>query len=297
MGVAARAAAAGFAVASVLAFFPADAPAQDVCSGVTAGDPQDTDFDGLTDYQECQGISGADTGIAFAGGISFGGATSLPRCTTGTLRANCLDPNSKDFFVVFRRAGTEPCTTSTQLSCTWIPTNPDLFVSRALSAGGLGITVHALSEGAGIAGDRLVLAIGSGPRYLIVTESLAAATADDDDLGVGNVGTPGDPFAFATIFTRRIVDYHAGVYSNAGASAPVAERDLYILHTLTHEVSHNLDLCGCPDNPRYGGRHYKTGTFVVMEQSVKVTVKGSTVTFFISDHYPSTDQVGAHIVP
>jgi hypothetical protein len=281
-------AAVGLAAALGVGFLPV--PADAVVDCATASASADADGDGLSDAAECAGIGvGPTPAFSFAAGLTLpgGAGTSLPNCASvaGLARASCVDPNTKDFFVVIVRA-----------TPSLIPANPAQFISQSLSAGGLGITVHELAEGPGVAGDRTVI-VGGTQKYLKVTESLAPATADDTDLGFGNVGTPNSPFAFATVFSQRIVDYHASVYGSVGQVAPAEERDRYILHTVAHEISHNLDLCACPDNPRYGGRHYKTGTLVVTEQSVKVTVKGSNVTFFISEVYPSADQTGLHLAP
>jgi hypothetical protein len=263
-------------LALVLAFFPVHADA--VTCPVPAGST-DTDADGFTDQQECNGL-------LLAPGLTLpAGLTSIPVCPPNVAaadRPNCVDPNSKDFFVVIARA-----------TPTLIPTNSTQFISDSLSQGGLAITVHEIVEGQ-VGPDRLVM-LGGTQKYLKVTESLAPATADDNSLGVGNVGTVNSAFAFAIVFTQRIVDYHASVYASKNRQAPAAERDNYIRHTVAHEISHNLDLCACPDNPRTGGRHYKTGTVVVMEQSVKVTTSGSTVVFSISTDYPSADQTGAHL--
>src|SRR5215475_11766676 len=51
----------------------------------------DSDNDGFTDAQECSGIT------------TIGGAT-FPRCVAGLARDQCVDPDSKDLFVIFAPA-------------------------------------------------------------------------------------------------------------------------------------------------------------------------------------------------
>src|SRR5216117_925940 len=112
--------------ALVLALPLTQARAQVNCATVTAGSSTDSDRDGFTDYQECNGID-LDLGTA--------PARHFPTCVGTTLsRDQCLDPNTKDLFVTLASA-----------TPSLIPSDPLRYVSTPQSGGGLGIATHILT--------------------------------------------------------------------------------------------------------------------------------------------------------
>jgi hypothetical protein len=230
------------------------------CGAPVAG--ADADGDGLTDTEECLGIT-------------LPGGANYPKCVSSALRVTCLDPDTKDLFAILVRSVPSN-----------IPMNPFEHVSRPVSSGGLGITVHEISAAQANA-DRSITATQKAVR---ITENLDTA---GDIFGIANVSTP-NGLDFSTVFTRRIIDFIDGVYNGAGDTAtnrtPV--KDAYIKHTLNHEVGHLITLT-TDYNSRFGGNHYKAGSTVIMEQSVVYSVRRGTVTFTISTDFTAADVSGA----
>src|SRR5262245_28335512 len=96
--------------------FPLPARAAVACSTVVPGSTTDTDGDGFTDYEECNGI----------GGLTTCGAAVTDRST-------CLDPNTKDVFVILNPA-----------SSSNFPANLFELVIDPTTLGGLGLAVHVI---------------------------------------------------------------------------------------------------------------------------------------------------------
>jgi hypothetical protein len=249
--------------------------AQVVCPNTSTAD---TDGDGFTDAQECAGIS-------FLAGNLFGGAASIPTCNGILARAQCVDPNSKDAFVIVTRA-----------SPSRIPTNPYQFISAAQAAGGLGITVHEITT---TRTDRMVSDVSS-QQAARLRESLDTS---DVILGSANQGMVLD---LATVFTQRIANF---VTSTCAGSSTCADSnaatngvdtvseviDHYIRHTIAHELGGHVLTLAPVYNSRYGGNHYQSGTKVVMEQSVTYTKKSGRVTWYISSLYTDPDRAAAKL--
>ncbi len=213
----------------------------------------DADLDGFTDAQEC-------IGITLYNGSLFLGKDS------GVNRADRLDPDTKDLFVILVYA-----------SPTKIPANPLEYVSAPQSQGGLGIALHVIvPEQADT--NRLVTSTQKAVR---VTESLDDSTTTP--LGVTSCGTP-NGLDLATVYTQRIINHVTSV--NPSASQTL--KDTYIKHTIAHEVGHMVGPLAPTYNANYGGYHYKTGTNVILDQSVKY--KGTT--FYIGTTYTSADKSG-----
>lgn len=285
-----------FASAIVLALALISIPKQGMAATCPpAGTPDsglDTDRDGLTDMQECSGITLID-GNKFPNGL----LTILP-CTpgaTGAERSNCVDLNTRDAFVIVTRA-----------TLTRIPTtNPYVFILASQLAGGLGIAIHEISTSRT---DRLVT-ISSKQLAAHLVESLQPAIPSTDplindvDLGRSNQGILLD---YATVFTQRIADFVNSVcvagttcvdsqVATNGVNTPQAVIDHYIRHTIAHELGGHVLTLAPVYNINFGGNHYQSGTYVVMEQSLKYTKKGTKVTWYISTIYTDPDRAGVRM--
>jgi hypothetical protein len=245
------------AVAAVfLAMLLTEAPAQGAVNCTN-----DLDCDGFTDTEENNGITLND-------------GTPFPSCVGTSLdRALCLDPNTPDLFVILISAIPSN-----------LPANPLEYVSRPQAEGGLGIAAHVITSAQ------------AGPGREITSAQKAVRITENPDnsvggiLGVSNYGTP-NGLDLATIYPLRIINHVTAVYADVGKVPPAGLTDIYIAHTLAHEISHMLALA-VDYNKRFGGNHFKTGSGVVMDQSVKYTIKGSKVTFYVGTSYADQSKQG-----
>lgn len=264
-------------VALALAILSSHAQAQVACPGTAT----DSDGDGFTDAQECAGIT---LNLGTAAAVTF------PVCASGLAsndpaRALCVDPNSKDLFVILVRA-----------TPSLIPSDPLKFISAPQAAGGLGIATHEISPNQAASDRKLVF--GLSARAVKITESL---NTDGTGLGESNQGMLLDD---ATVFTQRIVNLVNSVCAgtteckdNATSFTGQALIDHFIRNTTAHEgCGHPCDVAA-DYNARFGGNHYKAGTIVVMEQHVTYKKAGANVTWYISTTYPATDQAAANTLP
>lgn len=257
---------AALAAALVLGLQSAPAWSQVDCALAT---DQDADGDGFTDLQECLGITLLD-GSVFPGAASPDG-TQLPR--TGR-----LDPNSKDLFVIYRRAA------GTLLGNLPNPFEPVTFHNiafRGLSA--LGLTVHVLNDENNVFGSRAVSA-ESSQKAVRISESL-----DTSGTILGNCqwGTPLglDGCIVYTQRTRNFID-------STCPADPADVRDqvfhAYATFLILHETGHSLGGLAAEYNSRFGGYHYKAGSDIVMEQAATYSVKRNTCTWYISSDWNTT---------
>ena len=261
------------AAAALMLVLPlTQARAQVNCATVTAGSPTDSDRDGFTDYQECNGID-LDLGTA--------PARHFPTCVGTTLsRDQCLDPNTKDLFVILAPAAPS-----------LVPSDLLKSVSNPQSGGGLGIATHELRPDEA---DQT----GSKRRVTSASPQLAVRCTEDlnptgNILGISNYGMALDA---CVVFTQRITNFVKSVYASVGQTPPAGLIDDYIRHTFAHEIGHTVSLTTTYDS-RFGGYHYKSGTIVVMEQAVKYTVKGGNVTFYVSTNFATQDPSAAKLLP
>ncbi len=221
----------------------------------------DRDGDGFSDYDECNGITFAGTRGTFPGSNST---------TTG--RADRLDAGSRDLFVIL-----VPATPSN------FPDNPLEFVSNPQAQGGLGVTVHVISPAQ--ADNTRQVSLQSTQKAVRVAESLD--TSNPTLLGsTSSCGTP-NGLDLTTIYTARIKNFVKSI--NPGA--PQSLIDTYIKHTIAHEIGHSVGPLAPVYNSNYGGYHYKTGTKVILDQSVYY--KGTT--FYIGTTYTSADRAGTNL--
>jgi hypothetical protein len=234
----------------------------------------DSDGDGFTDFKECYGFTMSDGKTKVYGRANCPGGSAI-----------CLDPDTKDLFIVM-----VPASGSTYLSSI---TNPLQDVANSVGQSGLGIRVHVVQKSQ-VSSLRVVTS-GSTQKAAMVTESLD--TSSPTVLGLTNTGTP-NGLDNSTIYTQRIVNYLQGVcgpgyancvdaYSNATGTEFL---NRYILHIINHEVGHELGPLSPTYNASYGGYHYKTGSNVIMDQAVYYTTANGKNTFYIGTGYTSTDQ-------
>jgi hypothetical protein len=241
------------------------------CAAPSAVD--DYDQDGFSDELECLGIT------LYGGDIVPGALDAVPR-------AERLDPESKDLFVILA-----PATPSN------IPTNPLEYLIAPEADGGLPVVMHIIASEQADPTRRVSPA--SSQRAVKVTEDLDISNMDV--LGIANYGTP-NGLDLATVYTERIKEHVNSVCSGAstcndvdevtiGASAVI---DKYIKHTIAHEVAHNTVLTN-EYNDRFGGYHYKTGSNTVLDQSVKYISRKGVVTWYIGSKFVPADQTAVRL--
>ena len=191
---------------------------------------------------------------------------ALPNGTVVT-----LNPNVEDFFVILQRSNPS-----------LLPSDPFVFISKPVTQGGLGWISHLVDSTQ--APGQLV----GGVKVIRVTES---QDLNGDTLGFADAGQD-----LVIVWTARIRRHIVGVYAGAGiaeASIPPNVFTDYYNHTTAQEVGHLLALKTICD-ARWGpGCHDKDGAALVMERSVKYTVKGGHVTFYTGVNFTSADQNGA----
>lgn len=245
------------------------------CNLVTSNNTTDTDGDGFTDYQECVGITLYD-GSRFKG-----------RNDKGTLpRSQYLDPDSKDLFVVLVRAGSTlipPKPTNAEDVAYWFEYVSN--IADQITGFGLGLGVHLIGAGQ-VDGQRTVCPSCAKPtgqlvkqRAVKITESLVVPNPTDNILGfTSQSGTP-DGLDGTTVYTQKIYNLLSG--------QPQAIKDLYIKHTIAHEIGHTVGPLAPVNDKNYGANHYQSANNnLIMDQSVYQS--GSTV--YVGTQYKDLDQ-------
>ena len=244
------------------------------CASVLTETGVDTDGDGFTDFQECNGITLAD-------GSLFPSCVAVPALP----RASCLHPDSKDLFIIYA-----PAASGSLLPAGF---NPFAAVTTygvnftGLSA--LGLTAHQITP-AQAGADRTVTT-GSTQKALRTSESI-----DTSGTILGNCqwGTPSG-LDGCVIYTQRIMSFIAStcganaILTPAGAASDINQVFLaYTVHTFLHETGHTTGGMTATYNSSYGGYHYKCGAGTMMEQCVTYSVKGGKCTFNISGGWNTT---------
>jgi len=230
----------------------------DPCVGTGNPNPNfDCDRDGLTDFEECNGLVVA--------------GTLYPRCGTG----ECLDPRKSDLFVKFEKAPVNSAYRDTAAIGTAI-SDDEAFGLITQPTGGLAMRVHVLPATTVLPTSPLN-AITPRMAAVTVREVRGASTACPitAPLGAINGITSVAGAGIAQIFTQRIIDHVNCVYgaANANSTAALADKRNMIKHTTAHEATHANRLA--PESvTKFGGHHYKTGTGCVMDQSSTYTTQG-----------------------
>lgn len=231
--------AAALAALLALAFLSPEAGAQVPCPPPNLG--ADSDADGITDGEECDGI------ILPSGVSLFGGEASVPSCATAS--QPCLDPNKKTLFVILNPA--DP---------THLPDTPLAFLP------GLGIDVLRIVDTRAPSDRSLSVALGqkAGRCGEDLSDGLALAQS--------NWGTPNDLDECA-VFTVRVEDDAADMYADCAAGTPdtvvVANYKRWVVN---HEFGHLVGTRFEYDSA-LGGHHYRPRDAVVMSQSITYRCK------------------------
>jgi len=238
--------------------FPTPAQAAVDCAAPSA--LADSDNDGFSDLAECTGIT---LPAALGGGF-------FPRCTSGVDRATCVDPDSKDVFVIVVAA-----------SNSLLPSNPLQLLS------GLPVAVHIINGNSlpAVPTDRTVIA---SQRAILLSES---NDTNGDTVGQCNSGTPNDA-ALCLVFTQRIVNFVNSTYATCTGAIPATAQSIittYIQQVAAHEPSHSMKLTKIYDS-RFGGHHYKQGAAAMMAQANSYSCKGGTLTWAIGTPYTDADK-------
>jgi hypothetical protein len=256
----------------VLLLAPLGAAAQtNLCPGGAA----DFDADGFSDAQECAGIA-LRPGLQLAENAG----TLLPSCAVVRDRRFCVDPATRDAFVILD-ATTER-----------LPLPPEALDVFAK----LGIVLHELVQ-TSTDGDRTISTTSTQRALQLATNADSASGV----LGRANWGTPNN-LDGATVFPNRAAAYvnglcaagkfcttHTGRETTAATIIPVLTR-----WVADHEAGHTVALSAKFDK-RYGGYHEASGSLTVMEQTPKVVDKRGTVTFYIGNAFSAASAADAQL--
>lgn len=249
------------------------AHAADFCASATAN--ADTDNDGFSDLDECNGIT--------FGGTAGGSITGYNN--KGNLSRNqYLDPNSKDLFVILVPAS----------GTSHLPTDPFLFIYSSTAQSGLGVAAHQININQAKS-DRTVCSGCSSnfstQKAVRVTESFDKPVDSQGRKILGSSasmhGTPNDRDT-ATIYTLNIED-HANI-DIYGGTAPSDFVLNYKRHSIAHEIAHSLMLTTRYD--RKIGYHYASGTGVILDEQVYYSTSGGLIVN-LGTTFKSGDQSGA----
>ncbi len=240
-----------------------------LASGVDSG--SDVDSDGFTDLQEC-------------GGIALRDGTVVPVCT-GAHTAACVDPNTKDLFVIFA-----PAATGSLLPGGFNPFVPATVYGVTFNGlARLGVTVHQITP-AQAAADRTVTPV-SPQKAVQLAES---RDTSGSILGFCQWGTP-NGLDGCTVYSQRILNFVtttcAGLAVLTAGGSPSSAGDAalaYAIHVSLHETGHTTGGMTLTYNSSYGGNHYQAassagtgGKGTRMEQYVTYSTKGGNCKLFV----------------
>jgi len=233
------------------------------CASPVAG--ADSDGDGFTDVQECAGLD-LDLGTA---------RLRLERCGLQQPGAQCVDPDKKDVFVIYRTA-----TTGSLLAGLPNPFGTNTFLGIAFTGlSTLGVSVHQLTS-AQAGTDRRVSSV-SPQKAVRISESLSDG-ALTDPLGYCQFGTP-QSLDGCTVYTRRITNFIASKCNAAGDTATNRDQVFlaYTTYVILHETGHSLGGLAAQYNAAFGGYHYSPTANLVMSQAAQYSTQVGRCTWFI----------------
>ena len=265
----------GLALALIIILFPTKV-AQAHCA---AGD---SDGDGFINETECHDITFAGTQPA---------AGTFPTCVGRTFTAtftrnDCVDPNSKDLFVILVKA-----TPSSNFDLLTDLRNNILllfdFISKPISQGGLGYTIHLITADKVDSSNRVCLS--ECPHAVKVIESL-----DLNGTTTGYADQPTDSvFVYTGRIRKTIVDAWASVLV-AEANIPASDFLTYYRETTAQEIAHHLGLrATCTITY---GCHTAPGKGFVVDYQVTFTARSGSVTWKFGTVFEAADQGAASFV-
>lgn len=250
----------------------------------------DFDGDGFTDAEECAGITTVGTVTPGPDGTASVviGQRFFPRCVQGMDRLSCVDPNSKDLFVVLL-----PVAEGSLMSGTGPTAITDPFANQTVyglaftGLSGVGVTGHAVTSIEVPILSRQVTA-GSDQKAIVMAEDL-----DDTDLNTlawCPYGKPNSASQVCIVYTRRIVKTIEDICGTmpivtaggVGSDATAVFR-AYTIETILHEIGHSIGGLTSKFNSTYGGYHYSPGT--IMEQYVVASTTKGNCKFAISKSF------------
>ncbi|HEY7043539.1 MAG TPA: hypothetical protein VH419_07720 [Nocardioidaceae bacterium] len=235
------------------------------CTNIAPGSTADTDGDGFTDAQECAGLN-LDLGTT---------RTRLEPCGSPNAGAECVDPNKKDLFVIYR-----PATTGSLLGSLPNPFGSNSFLGiRFTGLSTLGVAVHQITS-AQAGTDRRVSSV-SPEKAVRVTESLSDG-ALTDPLGYCQFGTP-QSLDGCTVYTKRITNFIASKCNGAGDTTTDRNQVFlaYATYVMIHETGHSVGGLAAKYNAAYGGYHYSPTANSVMSQSAQYSTQANKCTWYI----------------
>jgi len=254
-------------------------------TGSSASMILDTDGDGFTDYEECNGLAAGTQLNGDIHYITFGGA-----CVTGVSCSAAsdplkLDPTKRDLFVILKRN----------------PPNliPNVPLSTLLNTyvTGLGVVVHELTVEPANAPDREIVTRANSTlqKAVRITESAEITT----DYGTGAWGTPNGndrAIVYTQHISERITTECANYPGNlcidstggVGKDQVIAN---YIKYVLSHETAHMNKLAKSSDLA-LGGHHYaSSNSGTVMEQGITSGVSKGKLTYYLPTAFSATRQI------
>lgn len=278
---------AGFA----LALLGGQAWAQVSCPTTSTND---FDGDGFSDAQECAGITTVGTVTPGPEGTPsvVVGRRFFPLCVQGMDRTTCVDPNSKDLFVVL-----VPVTEGSLMSGTVATAVANPFANQTVyglaftGLSGIGVAGHAVTSIEVPILSRQVTA-GSDQKAIVMAEDL-----DDTDLNTlawCPYGKPNTASDECIIYTRRIVKTIEDICGVGDTAIPVVTAGgqdsdatavfrAYTIETILHEIGHSIGGLTSKFNSTYGGYHYSPGT--IMEHYVVASITKGKCKFAISKSF------------
>jgi hypothetical protein len=171
-------------------------------AGALAQAQKDTDLDGFTDSIETSGIYLTGTGMSLA---AYPNDKSVPPCSTGISRDECVDPGTQDLFVIIQRANGCPTSQTCGDPCSPLFGTSDIpmpwqyantYNPLALIYPGLGVATHELQT------SGTSQAIGGWYAVKIV-ENLNPCS---NLMGLATFGVP-YPGSVATIWPEKIMNW------------------------------------------------------------------------------------------
>lgn len=274
------------------ALTPCGALSADICADPSIA-AQDCDGDGFFNGQECNGLDpAASDQYIFIDGYN-----------DGVPRADRLDPSQADVFII-----TVP--DSPSVLFTDLYAHVSNVSGGGSDTGGLGITVHELDAndvGVDQYGDPDRRMTNYQKALLVYEHSFspyvdAAAcqlqpgwTEDDLIFGEAYYGTANEVGNLPiNLWPQMIMDFLTCKYSGASNAMPADLPREYIMEVAAHEVGHHMMLTK-DYTARFNGYHVKTGEGVIMEQSVKYSIKKGVTTFYLSSDFSDMSRTDAKL--